>query len=192
MAGNHKKRDQKIHNFVIRAKNPEFWSRLWEDVLALDKYDRRYHEVLDKHQIPYAYYREYLDKFPAIKQQELEVLKKLQAKDLALTSSRISQKQTANLEDRLDQGEIVDYREIRTAIQSANENAKMLDRETFGEKAAVQITNITTDFITAHKLRKEAKVINPTKEIQDGNSDTDPPRRSPGHDDRDDFRIDQQ
>ena len=159
--------------------------------MALEKYDRRYHEVLDKHQIPYAYYREYLDKFPAIKQQELEVLKKPQAKDLALTSSRISQKQTANLEERLEQGEIVDYREIRTAIQSANENAKMLDRETFGEKAAVQITNITTDFITAHKLRKEAKVINPTKEIENGDSDSDTPRRSPGDLHRDDFRVDQ-
>ena len=172
MAGNAHKRDVKIRNFLAKANNPDFWTKLWEEVAAMDKYDRRYREVLDKHKIPYEYYDEYLAKFPRIKEQERLALQKAKARDHAETGSRLGTKHAESVEERLDRGEVVEAREIDVAIKSNFEAAKMLDRSSYGDKQQVQVTNIHLEFMKAltDSSQEDPKVINPTKEISDGHA----------------------
>ena len=194
MAGNAHKRDVKIRNFLAKANNPDFWTKFWEEVAALEKYDRRYREVLDKHKIPYEYYDDYLQKFPKIKEQERLALQKAKARDHAETGSRLGTKHAESVEERLDRGEVVEAREIDVAIKSNFEAAKMLDRSSYGDKQQVQVTNIHLEFMKAltDSGHDEPKVINPTNEIKHGNADdhTPGPRDESDRDVRDDVYID--
>jgi hypothetical protein len=195
MAGNPlKKKDTKIRNFLAKARSPEFWEKFWEEVAASESRGK-YRDVLDKHKIPYSYFDEYVAKFPAVKEAETKALHKRDARRSAHTLSRITEKQSQSVEERLDRGEIVDFREVKVTADINRDTARMLDPQRYGEKQQVNVTNLSFEFLKALKeanAEQSPKIVNPGQELTSGNDHDDSPGRRRDHDFLDDFRIDQQ